>query len=55
MLFMGMKKYINRITFIDYLIKKKATGDLEAFARKNNVSARTLSDILKEMKELGSL
>lgn len=48
-----MKKYINRIAFIDYLIRKKATGDLEAFARKNDVSTRTLSDILKDMKELG--
>jgi hypothetical protein len=50
---MGLKTYVTRITFIDYLIKKKATGSLDTLARKNNLSRRSLAEILKEMKELG--
>jgi hypothetical protein len=50
---MSMIRYLKRITFIDYLIQKKGTGNLETFAIKNNVSTRTLSDIIKEMRELG--
>lgn len=35
------------------MIKRKATGDLEDFARKNGLSKRTMTDVLTEMKELG--
>jgi len=48
-----MIKYINRIKFMDHLIKRKATGNLETFARKNRISKSTLSEIIQEMKELG--
>ena len=50
---MALLKYIKRITYIDFIIKRRATGDLEAFAKKNNLCKRALADILHEMKELG--
>lgn len=50
---MGFIKYIKRLQFIDHLIKKKATGDLVTFAKKNNLSKSALSEILNEMKEMG--
>lgn len=50
---MSLLKYINRLKFIDYMIKRKATGNLESFARKNNLCKRTMTEVLSEMKELG--
>lgn len=50
---MSIIKHIKRITYINYLISKKSTGSLENFAQKNNISTRTLSEILCDMKELG--
>jgi len=35
------------------MIKRKATGDLEDFARKNGLCKRAMTDVLTEMKELG--
>jgi len=50
---MAILKHIKRLKYIDYLIKRKATGDLENFACKNGLSRRAMSDVLNEMKELG--
>ncbi len=50
---MAILKHIKRLKYIDYLIKRKATGDLENFACKNGLSKRAMSDVLNEMKELG--
>jgi hypothetical protein len=50
---MAILKHIKRLKYIDYLIKRKATGDLEKFASKNGLSKRAMSDVLNEMKELG--
>lgn len=50
---MAILKHIKRLKYIDYLIKRKATGDLENFANKNGLSKRAMSDVLNEMKELG--
>lgn len=50
---MSFIRYINRLKYLDYMIRKKATGDLETFAKKNNLSKRGLSDVLNEMKEMG--
>jgi len=50
---MAILKHIRRLKYIDYLIKRKATGDLEKFAYKNGLSKRAMSDVLNEMKELG--
>ncbi|WP_300601759.1 hypothetical protein [Niabella sp.] len=50
---MGIAKYINRLKYIDYMIKRKATGNLETFAKKNRLSKSSLSEILSEMKGMG--
>jgi len=50
---MAILKHIKRLKYIDYLIKRKATGDLENFANKNGLSKRAMSDVLNDMKALG--
>ena len=50
---MAILKHIRRLKYIDYMIKRKATGDLDDFARKNGLCKRAMSNVLKEMKELG--
>jgi hypothetical protein len=50
---MALLKHIKRLKYIDYMIKRKATGDLEQFARKNGLCKRAMTDVLSEMKELG--
>ncbi|MCF3110621.1 hypothetical protein LL912_17680 [Niabella sp. CC-SYL272] len=50
---MAILKHINRIRFIDHMIKKKATGDLESFASKNNLCKSAMAGVIQEMKELG--
>lgn len=50
---MAILKHIKRLKYIDYLIKKKATGNLENFAKKNGLCKRAMTDVLMDMKELG--
>ncbi len=50
---MAILRQIKRLQYIDYVIRKKATGSPEAFARKNRLSKRGLAIILREMKEMG--
>lgn len=50
---MSLLKHINRLKYIDYMIKRKATGNLKSFASKNNLSKRAMTEVLGEMKELG--
>ncbi len=50
---MSLQGYFKRLTFIDYLTRKKATGNLAAFAAKNRLSKNGLLYVLKEMKEMG--
>lgn len=50
---MSLLKHINRLKYIDYMIKRKATGNLETFSRKNSLCKRALTEIIHEMKELG--
>ncbi len=50
---MAIIKHFKRVQYIDYVIRHKATGDLEAFAQRNNISKTTLSEILAEMKAMG--
>lgn len=51
---MSLTKDAKRIEYINYLIKKKATGDLKTFARKNNLCRRALLNFLNEMRDLGA-
>lgn len=50
---MAILKHVRRLIYIDSMIKRKATGNLENFAAKNGVCKRAMTDILNEMKELG--
>jgi hypothetical protein len=50
---MSIMRHIQRLQFIDFLIKKRATGDLNTFAKKNRLSKSGLSIVLQEMKEMG--
>lgn len=50
---MSLLKHLRRIEFINYLISKKATGDLQTFATKNRLSKRGLLNVLQDMKEYG--
>jgi hypothetical protein len=50
---MSLLKYFFRLQYIDFLIRRKATGSPEVFAKKNNLSKRGLAKVLNEMKEMG--
>jgi bacteriocin-like protein len=50
---MSFEKYLERFRHIDYLIRRKATGDIECFSKKLQLSRSTSLEYLKEMKELG--
>lgn len=50
---MALLKHFNRLKYIDYMVKLKCTGGLEAFAKKNNLCRRALAEIISEMKEMG--
>ena len=50
---MSIIRQLKRLQFIDYLVHKKATGDLNTFAKKNRLSRRGLAKVLEEMKEMG--
>lgn len=50
---MAILKHVRRLIYIDSLIKRKATGNLENFAAKNGLCKRAMTDVLNEMKELG--
>lgn len=50
---MSLIHQLRRIQFIDFLVKKKSTGSLKVFAKKNGMSVSGLSIVLSEMKDLG--
>ena len=47
---MSLSRHIKRLLFIDLLISKKATGDLQTFAIKNGLSKSQMERTLKEMR-----
>lgn len=50
---MSFKRFLDKLTYIDSLIHKKATGDQKTLAKKLNVSVSTLNEYLRDMKALG--
>jgi hypothetical protein len=50
---MALLKHINRLKYIDFMIKNKATGSLDLFARKNGLKKSAMSETIAEMRELG--
>ncbi|MGN6439876.1 MAG: hypothetical protein ACTHMM_25340 [Agriterribacter sp.] len=51
---MSLLKAIKRLEYANFLIRKKATGDLETFARKMKLSKSAVKEILHEMRTLGA-
>lgn len=51
---MGILKYIERAKRMDDLIRRKATGNAQEFARKLGISRSVLMDHLTELRELGA-
>ena len=50
---MSLHKYIERLKFIDELIRKKTSGNIHSLAKKLNLSKSGTEKFLKEMKEAG--
>ena len=50
---MPILRYFRKIEHLDSLIRKKATGSQNEFAKKAHLSRSTLNEYLKEMKSLG--
>ncbi|MBT9484244.1 hypothetical protein [Sediminibacterium sp.] len=50
---MSIIKYLKRIRYIDFLIRRKATGNIASLAKKLSLSKRSTFLYLSEMKELG--
>lgn len=50
---MSLQKYIQRVQFIDKLIRKKATGNANVLAKKLNLSKSGVEKFIQEMKEVG--
>lgn len=50
---MSITKYIDRLRYVDSLIRTKATGDANSLAKKLNLSRSTTLAYIKEMKDLG--
>lgn len=50
---MSLHTYIERMKYIDYLIRTKSTGDLPRLARKLNLSKSQTVFFLNEMKNAG--
>ncbi len=50
---MPITKYIDRLRYVDFLIRTKATGDANSLAKKLHLSRSSTLAYIKEMKELG--
>lgn len=47
---MGLKKSLDRVEYLDYLIRRKCTGTPKELAEKLGISERWLYEILNELK-----
>lgn len=52
---MSLLKYVERLKRMDDLIRRKATGTPEEFARRLGLGKSVLMDELRELKELGAV
>lgn len=50
---MALLRHINRLKYIDFLIRRKKKGNLQTLAQKNHLCKRAMAKIWHEMKELG--
>lgn len=51
---MSLIVVIRRLEYANFLINKKATGDLETFARKMKLSKSAVKELLGQMRQLGA-
>ena len=51
---MSLFKYMERVKYMDYLIRKSATGTALDFARKMNISRAVLMSHIAELREVGA-
>ncbi|MCH5716251.1 hypothetical protein [Niabella hibiscisoli] len=51
---MSLVKSIKRLEYANFLIRKKATGDLKTFAKKMKLSERAVKILVSEMREMGA-
>ncbi|HEY8659321.1 MAG TPA: hypothetical protein VIL78_09805 [Hanamia sp.] len=50
---MSIIKYIDRLRYIDFLLRTKAAGNIKSLAKKLHLSRSSTLEYLREMKELG--
>ena len=50
----GLRRYIERIEYIDWLISKRATGPPEEFAKKLGLSRSSLMNYLKLLRDMNA-
>ena len=50
---MSLLRHFRRLAFNDFLIRRKATDNLQTFAAKNRLSKRGMLNVLQDMKSLG--
>ncbi len=50
---MSILKYIERLRYIDSLLRTKSTGNSDTLSKKLHLSRSTTLEYLREMKELG--
>lgn len=50
---MSLHTYIERMKYVDYLIRRKATGDLTHLSGKLNLSRSQTCEFINEMKQAG--
>ena len=49
----SLHKYIERVKYVDYLIRTKSTGNICVLAKKLNLSESGAEKFIHEMKEIG--
>ncbi|HTN37104.1 MAG TPA: hypothetical protein VL053_08510 [Arachidicoccus sp.] len=52
---MSLIKTIKRLEYANFLIKKRATGNLDKFALKMKLSKRAVCNLIAEMREMGAV
>ncbi len=50
---MPFLRYFKRLQYIDFMVRRRATGDLDTFAKRNRLSKSALSEVLNEMRQMG--
>lgn len=51
---MALSKYLERVERIDYMIRRKSTGNPKGLAAKLGLSERSLYELINQMKDLGA-